>query len=444
MTRVFLSFASEDAEIAQRLARFWEALGVDVFRFDDPARPASRVVGEIERRLGDADVFVALLSPHYLQSTWCVQERDLAIQREADAATSFVHVIKVADTSAALSGLLRNYHWVDATGELTVDRLNEISARLPLGDRAAVAAAKAVASATIPGFRNRDDELANLGGALATHGGRELWVVVAPPLMGKTWLLTRLEQMLAGAAPHWTVRHLDLRQQPAELRTNPARLVGALLDVDISTQQGPLLDDDLRDIAAQVSFRKGPQLFVLDSAELLTPACATAARSALTAVRGLVRQTGWEGRFALVIGTRRHDEWRGLGPDARTGERFEALRLTEFGRVTVHQALRDLKLRFGEDELWRHAERLHRLSEGLPALLVKSVQWARATAFLRMDQVDDPSAFDVVARDYIERRPPVGREPAPDGRCAARRCPDPCCARCCGCSRPTGSTPSRT
>ena len=389
MTRVFISFASEDAAVAERLDTFWTALGVVVFRFDDPARPAGRVVGEIERRLEEADVFVALLSPHYLGSTWCVQERDLAIQREADTGKPSVHVIKVTDTPAGESGLLRNYHWVDATSELSVDRLNAISARLPLGVGAA-AAAEAVASATIPEFRNRDDELANLRGALATRGGRELWVVVAPPLMGKTWLLTRLEQTLAGADPHWTVRHLDLRKEPAELRSNPARLVGAILDVDVAAQQGPLLDDELRDVAAQVSFRKGPQLFVLDSAELLTPACASTARSALTAVRGLIRETGWDGRFAMVVGTRRHDEWRGLGSDARTGERFEALRLTEFGRVIVHQALRDLKLRFGENELWRHADRLHALTEGLPALLVKSVQWAQATAFLRMRSLGRP------------------------------------------------------
>ena len=82
--------------------------------------------------------------------------------------------------------------------------------------------------AEIPGFRNRDDELANLSGALQTPGGRDLWVVVSPPLMGKSWLLARLEQKLTGVTPHWAVRHLDLRHAPAELRTNPTRLVGSL------------------------------------------------------------------------------------------------------------------------------------------------------------------------------------------------------------------------
>jgi hypothetical protein len=402
VTRVFLSFASPDATVAERFARFWDGLGVEVFRFDDPTRPTGRVVTEIEDELARADLFVVLLSPHYRASQWCQQERDLAIQRDNDSSRQFVHVVKVAETPPDSTGLLRNYHWLDATGEPTDLLLHEVSARLPLGDEAVAAAVTVAAAARIPGFRNRDDELANLLGALQTRGGRELWVVVSPPLMGKTWLLTKLDQELTAGEPRWTVRRLDLRHEPTELRTNPARLVGSLLDVEIPSQQAALLDDDVLDIVARVSKRAGPQLFVLDSAELLTPACATSVRSALTAVHRLARRTGRGRRFALVVGTRRHDEWRGLGSDAHAGQRFEALRLTEFGHDIVHQALLELPLQFGEEERWSHAERLHRLTEGLPALLVRSLKWAQDTAFVQMDRSAGSAAFDAVARDYIQ------------------------------------------
>ena len=103
-----------------------------------------------------------------------------------------------------------------------------------------------------------------------------------------------------------------------------------------------------------------------------------------------------------MIGTRRHDEWRGLGSDARIGERFEALRLTEFSHDVVHQTLLDLPREFGGDERWEHAETLHRLSEGLPALLARSVKWADDTRFRQMERADDPAVFDAVARAYIE------------------------------------------
>ena len=71
MTRVFLSFASEDSFAARLLAAFFEELGVVVFRFDDIRRRAGRVVSEIEAELVAADLFIALMSPRYLASAWC-------------------------------------------------------------------------------------------------------------------------------------------------------------------------------------------------------------------------------------------------------------------------------------------------------------------------------------------------------------------------------------
>ena len=403
MTRVFLSFASEDSFAARLLAAFFEELGVVVFRFDDIRRRAGRVVSEIEAELVAADLFIALMSPRYLASAWCRQERDLALRHEAESGTPSVFVVKVAEAPRSRAGLLGNYQWLDATGQLTRPRLSEISGRLPLHAAAVEAAADIRAAAEIPDFRNRQDELANLRTAHRTPGGRELWVVVAPPLMGKSWLLARLEHALTTTAgERWTVRHLDLRREPLELRSNPTRLVGSLLDVNIPSPLEPLLDDaTLRDIAAQVSARSPRQLFVLDSAELLGPACAASARSALTAVRRIVRSSGGV-RMSLVIGTRRHDEWRGLGADARNGERFDPLRLSEFGHDVVHQALLDIPREFSEGECWEHAAALHRQSEGLPALLVKSVQWAEDTDFREMHLADSPAVFEAVARGYIE------------------------------------------
>lgn len=79
---------------------------------------------------------------------------------------------------------------LDASGELTDQRLSAISAQLRIERGAGAVVPDAVAQ--IPGFRNRDDELANLSGALQTPCGRDLWVVVSPPLMGKS-----------GCSPGW-------------------------------------------------------------------------------------------------------------------------------------------------------------------------------------------------------------------------------------------------
>ena len=99
------------------------------------------MVEEIERQLGEADLFIVLLSPHYLGSGWCRQERDLAFQREIKMGRLYVHVGKVAETAPEDAGLLANYHWLDATGELTDQRLSEISTQLRL-ERGAGAAVR--------------------------------------------------------------------------------------------------------------------------------------------------------------------------------------------------------------------------------------------------------------------------------------------------------------
>lgn len=397
MKRVFLSYAAENTDFAAQLAEMWRSPELEVFRFDDPIRRGGIIIEEIEREISAADAFVALMSPQYLASPWCQRERQLALHLEHELGRQFIYVFEVASTPREAAGMMRTYDWLDTRNGVERLRLEPIAERIRLGRPATTQ------DASTPGFRNRLDELATLLTALRTAGGRELWVVVSPPLMGKSWLLARLEQKLITESPRWSVRSLDLRHGASELRVNPIRLVGSLLGIEGLPEPGPLRGEDLRDIATAISARQGHQLFVLDSAELLTPACATTARAILTGVHRLVKRSGTRARLGLVVGTRRHDEWRGLGPDARTGQRFEPLRLSEFGDDIVHQALLDLPRDLGQKDRWTYAERLHRLSEGLPALLVKSVQWADRTAFLRMAESDVLAAFDEVARDYIQK-----------------------------------------
>ena len=87
------------------------------------------------------------------------------------------------------------------------------------------------------------------------------------------------------------------------------------------------------------------------------------------------------------------------------------MRLTEFGHDVMHQALLDLPRRFGDEECWEYAETLHQLSEGLPALLVKSVQWAEGTEASRL-AIEQPRALQrllpgvaVVGRRGRHRQP---------------------------------------
>lgn len=405
MTRVFLSHATEDEAVAKRLTQWFEDSDIDFLWWQRSAR-GGRFVSDIEKGISTADLFVVLLSPHYLTSAWCRHERDLALHREIDLHSQFLYVLAVADVPLPASGTLRSYDWLDATQPLDNSKLEAIAGALRL-DRVPANARPPAASPVmpVPVFRNRHDELAELLNALTTTGGRNLWVVFSPPRMGKSWLLDRMQQELAIKDPRWSVRLLDLREQPADLRINSARLVKTLLAVDFSDMpgEGPLSDDNLREIAATLSRRGHPQLYVLDSADLLSSVCAIHVRSALTAIYRLVVRSGSrETRLSFVIGTRRYDEWRGLGLDPRGGLRFTPLTLTAFSVDVVHQALGELDIDFGSEFRWYWAQKLHRLGEGLPALLAPSLQWAERRAFLTIDESDGETAFDEVARPHIK------------------------------------------
>jgi len=336
--RVFLSYAREDQAVADRLARWLRDRGIEPYWFQNEEQRGRRFVGEMERAIAESDLFVVLLSPHFLISAWCRHERELALLREIDLSRQFVYVLRVAETSPLDSGFLGSYDHLDATPPLTEGKLNDIALALPLDSEPETTLQPAVGPTVL--FRNRNDELDAVVNSLTRSGGRDLWVIVSPPRMGKSWLLNKVHRSLMEKDSRWSARLVDVSAHPRELCTNVGRLLGTLLDVDVAdpTDGEPLPDGTLRRVAAIVSGRSRRQLYLLDSADLLDPACAIELRSAVTEVYRLVKAGGNRAtRVGLVIGTRRPDEWRGLGRDPRHGLRFQVYPLTEFDVDVVHE-----------------------------------------------------------------------------------------------------------
>jgi TIR domain len=89
-------------------------------------------VRAIEDSLRQADVFLVLLSPAYLRSSWCRRERDIALSRENELGHQFIFVLEVTRTPGADLGFLQSYNRLDASGDLDV-----LAAALPLDTRAA-------------------------------------------------------------------------------------------------------------------------------------------------------------------------------------------------------------------------------------------------------------------------------------------------------------------
>jgi hypothetical protein len=402
MTQVFLSYAEEDQEVAAQLATRLRSKGTVVLWWQDHERRGGQFIKEIENGVATADFFIALMSPSYLSSGWCRRERELALQRETDSGGRFIYVAKVANTEYPESGFLGSYDWLDLVPPVDDSKLESVSKAL-----------SGAASIPAPGigshltFRNRDDELNTIRNALSVTGGHDLWLAISPPRMGKSWFLDRLQLELPRGVGGWEMRLVDLREKPLNLRTSAVKLLQELLDLDdkVISDSANLSDQTVRrTIAAAIARRRKRQLYLLDSADLLDTECATRFRGVLTEVYGLLKQTGTtQTRVSVVIGSRRDDDWKGLGRGGLTDVRFRPITLTEFGVDVVHQALLGLGRDLGSDQVRDFAHRLLRLSEGLPALLVRGLRWAEDNEFLAWDQSDQQSTFEQVAGPYVEK-----------------------------------------
>jgi TIR domain len=424
---LFLSYAEEDVETALKIADWLVSQDFEVYHWRDPNRRGGRFIRQIGAAIKSADAFLALLSPSFLNSSWCGREVDLAIQREQDLQTSdpdvaFIHVLQIIATPNSDAGFLRSYDWVDLTdaekkdgalGELA-RRLGsarenkevapgELAIRIAPRKEPGLAASKMTSPSLVsPSFRNRQDELDKVLRGLTIASGPHFWLVIAPPLLGKTWFLRRVsdDPALSGSAG-WVTRLVDLRAQPPDVRSDAAALLARLFGL---TAPATIGRETLRSIAREISRNGKPHLCLLDSADLLDKQTAATLRSCLSQIYRLVQDAGKTGvRLALIVASRREDEWRGVTPDPR----LSPLPLTEFKADVVQQALHDLAVETQRTfsptstEFRKNAALVHRLTEGLPALLVLCLQWIQAEEWLGMERLESQELFEELTDPYI-------------------------------------------
>jgi TIR domain len=409
---LFLSYAEEDWEVARQVTAMLRELGIDVYNWQ--GRRGGQFIREIERAISQADGFVALMSPCFLRSQWCRDEWEFAFQREHDLQAGnsdhvFVFVLEVAETPHTEGGFLRGRDWLDITSEASrddmlaalVNRLipgRETESVGPADDSGTGSASRGASL-----FRNRRDELDSVMHGLTNVAGPHFWLIVAPPQLGKTWFLDRLRAEIAAeaeSAARWATKLVDLRVQPGALRRDARSLLAQLFEPLIGDERATPLN-----IAREISRSKRPYLCLLDGAELLAEETVNVLRTDLGAIYGYVQEArNSDVRLAFVVATRSEKGWLGVTPDPR----LTVLSLTEFKINVVLKALSDLAIvmnrTFSLPELRLNAERIHNLSEGLPALLVPCLDWIRREEWLEPGQLETEELFAEIAHPYIQGR----------------------------------------
>jgi hypothetical protein len=412
---LFLSYADEDREIAQEIAERLDQEHVRVYPSQNGRYDDDLTIADPEGAIHQADAFLALLSPSFLASTSCRRERDLALHWEqhcqADGAEpEFVQVLQIRETPYAEAGSLRRRPWFDLTSQSAKETtLNDLASKFepvgksqPADNARTTAASSTVGRGPAPGFRNRDRELDAVLDGLSTEDGEHFWLVIAPPQLGKSWFLNRISaNVSARARGRWVVRRVDVRDQPAEVVGNAEALIRVMFSSEVRATTDPA---DMREIAVDVIGNGRFHLCLLDSAELLDDNTVRRLRSGLGEINQYVEAAKNRNvRLALIVASRRDREWLGVTPKPR----LRRLPLTEFKVDVIYDALQELSRsmdrNFNSDELQQHAALVHRLSEGLPALLVGYLNWIRAAQWVELRRLEDQERFDQLARPYIEQ-----------------------------------------
>lgn len=417
---LFLSYAEEDRETAGQVARWLEDNGYEVFSWEDPRRRGREFIKQIERALQQSDAFLVLLSPSFLASDWCRRERDVAIRREQELQSSdpdrpFIYVLQIIPMPGSSAGFLGSYDWLDLTNSANREEtLGQLAGRLPpqdehtapgpqSGERDRTGPPRGRPESVSPDpaarFRNREDELEKVLRGLTSPVGPHFCLVSAPPQLGKTWFLRRVatDPQLDG----WVTTRADLRELPAGARTSPAAVLGSLSGAELPGTISPQM---LQSLAQEIARSRRPHLWLLDSVELMDRQSAAALRSYLSRLYGLVREDApMSVRLAVIVASRREDEWRGVTPAPRVSQ----LALTEFSPGVVEHALRDLARdmeRPARSDAYyaQNCARVYRLTEGLPALLVRCLDWIKDQEWFGMERLESQELFEELTGPYIQ------------------------------------------
>ncbi len=408
---LFMSYADEDREIAREIADRLSKEDVSVYSPQHDGDLRGLAGPEPECAIQRADAFLALLSPGFLTSPACRREQDLAEYRSrADGvADDFIQVLKIRQTPHHHSAALESRPWLDLTGGASWDNvLSGLAAKIGSADGTLPPAGRPPDSTggrpprPSPHFRNRDGELDEIVGGITDEYGEQFWLIIAPPQLGKTWLLQKISANVEQSWwRRWTPRIVDVRELSADVIDDAEAILLLLFGLDRdSVGSRPIADV----IASEILRNRRFQLCLLDSAELLADSTVAALRQQLSDIHArLSAPHGSDVRLAFVAASRRESEWKGVSPPPR----LQIRRLTEFSVEVFHKAVQDLaqemNCRFSPAELQQIARRLHVLSEGLPALLAGCLRWIREHGWGELELLEQWAVFEEIAGPYIEQ-----------------------------------------
>lgn len=134
--RVFLSYTSDDVEIAHRLAEALERAGIEVWWDKWCISAGDALRQKIDEGIGGCTHFLALLSPRSIKKPWVNQEMDAGLVRKLNDQCRFLpvrHQLPASELPPLLSGILSPAITTDADIAQLINDIHGVSRRPPRG-----------------------------------------------------------------------------------------------------------------------------------------------------------------------------------------------------------------------------------------------------------------------------------------------------------------------
>lgn len=399
--KVFLSYAEEDADAAKRIADRLQGDGFDVYYWQDRKQRGKKFLEKIGQEIEKADKFIACLSDNFINSSYCQVEGENAMGWENDGENprkDFIIVAKVGKIDSKKARLWRNYDWFDLTGRNKEEEIGNLI------ERAKGSTEALLPSKVWPPFQNREQELDDILNALRNIAGERFFLVLAGPQMGKTWFVQKVgADIQKELKEEWTIVTVDLREFSKDTINDPAFIVGRFF---VSALGENVDGRNIKEIVKAISRSRSKWLCILDGEELLGEESAGVMRKMFSEIYKEVKNKIPEADFAFIVASRvYHDAWRGILPSPR----FRSISLSHFTIDVIKKALIETAKIDGRDAFddnWYNnvSLRLHKATEGLPALLTKYMQWIRDNAYVfNLEDLESRELFYELARTHVSQ-----------------------------------------
>lgn len=229
--RVFVSYAGEDQESAQRVVAILKSLGCESFFARSTIAEGENISARISRGLKDADLVLVLWSKAASQSRYVEDEWGAAHMRSRDGAP--LRLVFALLDGTPVPEVVRADKHLDLRGQGWDAKLKSIIGRaVPERDAGDSADADepviAVASPDKPRIKRQPE----LDQAYARVSSGETLVVLAPIRGGRQTFVKHLQERLRREHPNWHVPDLSVRPKPRESEEDYIERMTASMQLD--------------------------------------------------------------------------------------------------------------------------------------------------------------------------------------------------------------------